>query len=65
MVEIERRLAEVQGQIDSIEARRKYLSDQVAYSQVSITVKQQTVYGPLGYIGVGIASVIKKLFVWN
>jgi hypothetical protein len=65
MYEIERRLAEVQSQIDGIESRRKYLSDQVAYSQVSITIKQQTIYGPLGYVAAGIGKAIRKLFIWN
>lgn len=63
LLEIERELARVQTQIDRIEGRRKFLSSQVAFSSLELTIKRKKIYGPLGYLGMGLIEIISKLFV--
>ena|SRR5690606_7466277 len=63
VLEIERELSRIQTEIDAIEGRRTRLMGQISYSEVSIYLEQETIYGPLGYIGIGVYWVIEKLFV--
>lgn len=63
ILEIERELSRIQSAIDSIEGRRESLKHQVALSKVDITIKQKIIYGPLGYLGIGLYWAIEKLFV--
>lgn len=63
ILSIEKELSRIQTKIDSIEGRRKALSSQVSFSRVEVTLQQETIYGPLGYIGKGIFWFFKKLFV--
>ncbi|WP_157960460.1 DUF4349 domain-containing protein [Marinimicrobium alkaliphilum] len=65
MLEIERQLAQVQSQIDMYENRRKHLDRQVDYAQVSLTLEQRRVYGPLGVVVRGVYRGVRKLFIWN
>lgn len=60
---IERELSRVQGEIESMEARLKYLRRMAAMSVVSVTLKRPTVLGPISYVAHGIAKGISKLFV--
>lgn len=63
LLKIESELSRIQTQIDSIEARQKSLKSQITLSNVNITITQETIYGPLGYLGKGIVWVFEKLFV--
>jgi len=63
MISIEKELAKIQIEIDSIEGRKRSLVDQVAMSSVNLTLEQETIYGPLGYLGKGLMWAIGKLFV--
>jgi hypothetical protein len=63
VLKIEIELSRIQTEIDSIAARRESLKNQVALSRVDIAITQQTIYGPLGYLGKGFYWVLEKLFV--
>ena len=63
ILEIEKELARVQTEIDSIEARKSKLMGRVNYSEVNIHLEQKTLYGPLGYVAIGLYWVVEKLFV--
>ncbi|HIP46558.1 MAG TPA: DUF4349 domain-containing protein [Campylobacterales bacterium] len=63
VLRIEAELNRVQTQIDSIEGRLKYLKNAVDMSLIQVTFEEETIYGPLGYLGNGLWWTIKKLFV--
>jgi len=63
VLDVERELSRVQTEIDAIEGRRAKLMGQINYSKVDIYVEQKTIYGPIGYIGLGLYWVVEKLFV--
>ncbi|MDE1464284.1 DUF4349 domain-containing protein [Spartinivicinus poritis] len=63
ILKIEKELSRIQTELDSIEGRRKALKNQVVFSKVDIALNQETIYGPLGYLGKGFIWVIGKLFV--
>ncbi|MCX4026154.1 DUF4349 domain-containing protein [Spartinivicinus marinus] len=63
ILKIEKELNRIQTELDSIEARRKTLKNQVAFSKINIALNQETIYGPLGYLGKGFIWVVGKLFV--
>ncbi|MCK5728223.1 MAG: DUF4349 domain-containing protein [Methylococcales bacterium] len=60
---IEAELSRLQIDIDSIESRKKWLKNQVSYSNVTINLGKKTVYGPLGYLGHGLFWFFEKLFI--
>ena len=59
VLEIERELARLQGEIDSLEGQLKHLRSRVALATVTLYAARGTVLGPLGYLRWGIS----KLFV--
>lgn len=63
VLEIEKELARVQGDIDSMDGRLKKLKEQVDYAVVDLTLNRRKILGPLGYIVYGAAWLIQKLFV--
>jgi hypothetical protein len=63
VLEIEKELARLQGDIDSMEGRLKKLKEQVDFATVELTLERRKILGPLGYIVYGAAWLIKKLFV--
>lgn len=63
VIELERELTRVQTELDTIEARQKSLRYQVAMSSLEVTVSQERVLGPLGYLANGLWWVLEKLFV--
>lgn len=63
ILEIEKELARVQGDIDSMEGRLKKLKEQVDYAVVDLTLNRRKILGPLGYVVYGVAWLIEKLFV--
>jgi hypothetical protein len=65
LLEVEKELARVQGEIDSLEVRLKAIQRDVAYSKLDLTIKKETIPGPLGVVGKGIGWTFKKLWVLN
>ncbi len=63
VVEVERELGRVQGELDSLEARLTRMRSQVAMAEVGLTIEQKQVLGPLGLLLNGIFWLIGKLFV--
>ncbi len=65
IIEVERELNRVQTELDSIEGRYNALKSQAAMSTLEIRIKQERIYGPLGYLGKGVFWFFEKLFVIN
>lgn len=65
VITVERELARVQSEIESLEARLSNLRGQVALSELSVSLQQRAVLGPLGVVAVGVGSGLRKLFVWR
>ena len=65
VIAVERELARVQGEIESLEARLSVMRSQVALSELAVTLRQRPVLGPLGVVAAGAGTVLKKLFVWR
>jgi hypothetical protein len=65
VIAVERELARVQGEIESLEARLTALRGQVALSELSVTLRQRPVLGPLGLIAAGLGTGVRKLFLWR
>ena len=63
LVQVERELARVQGEIDLLEARQRALSSRVELAEIALEAERPRVLGPLGWLVTGIATVIEKLFV--
>jgi len=63
VLEIEKELARLQGDIDSMEGRLKKLKAQVDFATIDLTLNRRKILGPLGYIVYGAAWLIQKLFV--
>ena len=65
VIAVERELARVQGEIESLEARLTALRGQVALSELSVTLRQRPVLGPLGLLAAGLGTGVRKLFLWR
>ena len=65
VLEIERELARIQGELDGLQGRRDFLRDAAALSQLEVELQRRIVLGPLGVIGKGLGQVLEKLFVWR
>jgi Domain of unknown function (DUF4349) len=63
LVALERELGRVQGEIDLLEARHRSLSNQIELAEIELNAQRPRVLGPLGWIVVGIGTLIEKLFV--
>jgi hypothetical protein len=63
VIEVERELARVQGEVDSLEGRLKHLRSSAALAQVELSLRRRVVLGPLGVIAQGLGNFISKLFV--
>lgn len=61
----ERELARVQAEIESLEARLAARRGQVALSELAVTLRQRPVLGPLGVVAAGLATGVRKLFLWR
>jgi hypothetical protein len=62
---VERELARVQGDIESLEARIAALRSQVTFAELSLQIKRKVVLGPLGVVATGLGAGVGKLFVWR
>jgi chemotaxis protein histidine kinase CheA len=65
VIAVERELARVQGEIESLEARLTALRGEVALSELSVTLRQRPVLGPLGLLAAGLGTGVRKLFLWR
>jgi hypothetical protein len=63
VVALERELTRVQGEMDALEAQQRHLSSRVALAEVSLDAERPRVLGPLGWLVVGVGTVLEKLFV--
>lgn len=60
---IEKELARVQGDLDSMAARLKALKGQVDFAAITLSIKPKRILGPLGYLFHGLYWGVEKLFV--
>jgi hypothetical protein len=58
-------LARVQAELDSLEGQLRALESSVALSEISVTLNRRIVLGPLGVVGMALAQLLGKLFVWR
>jgi predicted nucleic acid-binding Zn-ribbon protein len=65
VIAVERELARVQSEIESLEARLAALEGSIARSDLTVSVEQRHVLGPLGVVAVGAGKALGKLFVWR
>lgn len=65
MIEIERELNRIQFDLDRLEGQLKNLNQSIDYASVSVTVKQKTVLGPVGWIFKTSVDLIGKLIIWK
>lgn len=65
LLQVEKEMARVQGEIDSLEGRMKAMQRDVAYSKLDLTIEKESIPGPLGVVGKGIGWTFKKLWVLN
>lgn len=59
----ERELTRVQGELDGLEARLKFLRNSVALAELTLDARRPVVLGPLGVVFVGLGRLVAKLFV--
>lgn len=65
VVTVERELARIQAEIESLEARLAALQARVAMADLSVTLRQWPVLGPLGVVAAGVGTAVRKLFIWR
>lgn len=65
VISVERELARVQGEIESLDARLQSMKGQVAMSELTVQVRRRPVLGPLGVVFSGLLTVVEKLFIWR
>jgi len=63
VITVERELARVQGDIESLQRRITALRGQVAMSELTVTIDRRHVLGPVGAFFVGVGKLVGKLFV--
>jgi hypothetical protein len=63
VLEVEKELAKLQSEIDSLHGRLKFLRGQAAMSAVTLWASRPRILGPIGYVGYGLWWGISKLFV--
>lgn len=65
VVEIEKELARVQSELDSLKGCFQRLDDQVRMATVNLQLRARTIPGPVGAANQGLWWGLKKLFVLN
>jgi len=65
MLNIEKELERINGQIELYEGRKKYSENRVAYADVLIMIGESTTLGPLGWVFYGLFKGIRWLFIWD
>lgn len=62
---VEKELERLNGEIDLLEGKLNSLNHRLAYSTITIYMKEKVKPGILGYIGIGLYYSVKWLFVRN
>lgn len=63
ILSIETELNRIQTELDSLEGQLKRLRSEIQLSSVTITLERGTIYGPFGYMYLGVVWFLEKLFV--
>ncbi len=63
VITVEHELARVQGEVDSLEGRLKYLRSSAALATVQLSIRRKIILGPLGVVAQAIGKLVAKLFV--
>jgi hypothetical protein len=63
VITVERELARVQGELDVLERRLEYLRGSSSMAELAVDARRKRILGPLGWVAVGAAWVVEKLFV--
>ena len=63
VVAVERELARVQADVESLQRRLNHLRSSAALSEVRVDLRQPEKLGPLGVVIVGASKLLEKLFV--
>lgn len=63
LLAVEKELARVQADIDSMRARLKALKGKIDYASIDIAIKRKRILGPLGYVFKTVWWAIEKLIV--
>ena len=65
VLEVERELARVTGELERIQGQMRVLSKQTSYATLRVSLEERVKPGPLGWIFYGVARGVKWLFVRN
>ena len=65
LMSVERELARVQAEIDSIDGRLRHLRSRAVMAELSLSARRERKLGPIGLLVVGTGWVLEKLFVWR
>jgi len=63
MLRVERELARVQTELDMYQGMLTRMGNQIAFSDVDLTLREGRIYGPVGAVFYGLGWGIGKLFV--
>lgn len=63
MLEVEKELTRVQTELDSLEGKIKAMQQHLAYSKLTVRIRQKSIPGPIGAVGKGAWWGVKKLFI--
>lgn len=63
VITVERELARVQGELDSLERRLEYLRGSASMAELSVDARRKRILGPLGLVVAGTGWVLEKLFI--
>ena len=65
IMSVERELARVQAEIDSIEGRLRHLRSRAVMAELSLSARRERKLGPIGLLVVGAGRLLEKLFVYR
>ncbi len=60
---VEKELTRVQTELDALEGKIKAMQQHVAYSKLTVRIRQKSIPGPIGAVGKGAWWSVKKLFI--
>ena len=63
VITVERELARVQGELDSLERRLEYLRGSASMAELSVEARRKRILGPLGMVVAAAAWVVEKAFI--
>lgn len=65
ILEVEKELARVTSQLESLEGQMRVLGNQTTFATVNVTFQERVRPGPIGWIFYGLYRGVKWLFVWD